>query len=85
MLKKNTLLANLLSETDLVVWDEAPMNDRKCFETLDKTLRDVLTKPEAFFGGKSVMLGGDLRQTLTVKKKGTKGDIVAASITASYL
>ena len=83
--KKNTLLAKLLSETDLVVWDEAPMNDRKCFEALDRTLRDVLAKPSALFGGKSVMLGGDFRQTLPVKKKGTKRDIVAASITASYL
>ena len=26
---KNTQLANLLKQTDLIIWDEAPMNDRK--------------------------------------------------------
>ena len=33
-IKKNTQLANLLKETDVIVWDEAPMNDRRCFEAL---------------------------------------------------
>ena len=67
--KKNTLMAKLLIETDLIIWDEAPMNDRRCFETLDRTLRDILTNPYNPFGGKTVMLGGDFRQTLPVKKK----------------
>nr|GEV39210.1 DNA helicase [Tanacetum cinerariifolium] len=34
---KNTQLATLLKETDLIVWDESPMNDRHCFETFDRT------------------------------------------------
>ena len=29
-IKKNTQLARLLFETALILWDEAPMNDRKC-------------------------------------------------------
>ncbi|GKF14902.1 DNA helicase [Tanacetum coccineum] len=66
-IKKNTQLANLIKETSLIIWDEAPMNDRRCFETLDRTLRDILNKPDALFGGKTVMLGGDFRQTLPVK------------------
>ena len=57
--KKNTLIGNLLKETDLIIWDEAPMNDRRCFEALDITLRDLLDSPDAFFGGKTVVLGGD--------------------------
>ncbi|GKE62546.1 DNA helicase, partial [Tanacetum coccineum] len=40
--KKNTQLSNLIKETSLIIWDEAPMNDRRCFETLDRTLRDIL-------------------------------------------
>ena len=47
----------------LIVWDEAPMNNRCCFEALDRPLREVLTngnepndKP---FGGISILLGGD--------------------------
>ncbi|PWA50520.1 DNA helicase [Artemisia annua] len=64
ILKKNTLMADLVTETDLIIWDEAPMNDRRCFETLDRTLRDILSNPDNPFGGKPVMLGGDFKQTL---------------------
>ncbi|XP_071700242.1 uncharacterized protein [Rutidosis leptorrhynchoides] len=30
--KKNTQMAKLLQKTDLIMWDEAPMNNRRCFE-----------------------------------------------------
>ena len=83
--KKNTQLAQLLIETSLIIWDEAPMNDRKCFEAVDKTLRDILNEPTHPFGGKSVLLGGDFRQTLPIKPKGTKKDIIASSIVESFL
>ncbi|KAI3678193.1 hypothetical protein L6452_37477 [Arctium lappa] len=83
--QKNTQLAQLLIETSLIIWDEAPMNDRKCFEAVDKTLRDILNEPTHPFGGKSVLLGGDFRQTLPIKPKGTKMDIIAASIIESSL
>ncbi|GJY09724.1 DNA helicase [Tanacetum coccineum] len=48
--------------------DEAPMNDKRCFEALDRTLRDLMNASEIVFGGKIVVLGGDFRQTLPVKK-----------------
>ncbi|GJS44874.1 DNA helicase [Tanacetum coccineum] len=38
---KNTQLGKLLAETDLIIWDEAPMNDRWCFEALNRSLRDI--------------------------------------------
>ncbi|XP_071728496.1 uncharacterized protein [Rutidosis leptorrhynchoides] len=68
-IKKNTHLGNLLKETELIVWDEAPMNDKKCFESLDRTLRDILDCDSLPFGGKSIILGGDFRQTMPVKKR----------------
>lgn len=74
-IKKNTQLARLLSETTLITWDEAPMNDRKCFEALNKTLKDILDEPNLPFGGKSILLGGDFRQTLPIKPKGKKNGI----------
>ncbi|GJW73349.1 DNA helicase, partial [Tanacetum coccineum] len=83
--KKNTQLSKLIKETSLIIWDEAPMNDRRCFETLDRTLRDILDTPNAFFGGKSVMLGGDFRQTLPVKKNASRNEIIGSSIAESYL
>ncbi|GKE47608.1 DNA helicase [Tanacetum coccineum] len=45
------------------------MNDRRCFETLDRTLKDIMDVPDKVFGGKSVVLGGDFSQTLPVKKE----------------
>nr|GEY48949.1 DNA helicase [Tanacetum cinerariifolium] len=57
-------IASLLLPSDLIVWDESPMNDQQCFETLDRTLRDILDTPTKLFGGKPIMLGGDFRQTL---------------------
>ncbi|GJT71903.1 DNA helicase [Tanacetum coccineum] len=70
---------------DLIIWDEAPMNDKRCFEALDRTLRDLMNAPETVFGGKTVILGGDFRQTLPVKKGAVKQDLIHASIAESYL
>ncbi|KAJ9559006.1 hypothetical protein OSB04_013620 [Centaurea solstitialis] len=84
-IKKNTQLARLVLESSLIIWDEAPMSDRRCFEALDKTLRDILDEPLRLFGGKTILLGGDFRQTLPVKPKGTKMDIIASSIIESTL
>jgi ATP-dependent DNA helicase PIF1 len=61
------------------------MSNRNCFEALDKSLRDILrfnndnsqNKP---FGGTTVVLGGDFRQTLPVVPKGRREQIVNASI-----
>ncbi|GJY94111.1 DNA helicase [Tanacetum coccineum] len=61
------------------------MNDRRCFETLDRTLKDIMDRPDQLFGGKSVILGGDFRQTLPVKKGASKLEIVASSIAESQL
>nr|GEX13634.1 DNA helicase [Tanacetum cinerariifolium] len=84
-IKKNSQLADLLRRTNLIIWDEAPMNDRRCFEALYRCLKGILDSPHTLFGGCSIMLGGDFRQTLPVKKKASKPEIIDASITSSYL
>ena len=83
-------LAALLSKTKLIIWDEAPMMHRHCFEALDRTLRDILrvTNPNSNnipFGGKVIVFGGDFRQILPVITGGTRQDIVHASLNSSYL
>ncbi|GJW95409.1 DNA helicase [Tanacetum coccineum] len=83
--KKHSQLANLLIETVLFIWDEAPMNDRRCFKALDRTLRDLMNASEILFGGKTIVLGGDFRQTLPVKKGAAKEELIHASIAESYL
>ncbi|GJZ23641.1 DNA helicase [Tanacetum coccineum] len=84
-IKKNTHVGILLAETDIIIWDESPMNDCHCFKTLDITLRDIMGVPDKLFGGKSVVLGGDFHQTLPVKKGTSKPEIIAASIAESEL
>ncbi|KAL3644190.1 hypothetical protein CASFOL_012122 [Castilleja foliolosa] len=69
----------------MLIWDEAPMSDRKCFECLDKTLRDIADNTELPFGGKSILLGGDFLQTLPVKVKCTRSEIIDATLPRSYL
>ncbi|XP_013709088.1 ATP-dependent DNA helicase PIF7-like [Brassica napus] len=86
----SSMLASLLSKTDLIIWDEPPMAHRQAFETLDRTLRDLqsLQDPSAAnkpFGGKTVVLGGDFGQILPVIPLGSRQDIVKASISKSYL
>nr|GEZ83325.1 DNA helicase [Tanacetum cinerariifolium] len=47
---KNTHAGVLLAETSLIIWDESPMNDRRFFETLDRTLKDIMDVPDKAFG-----------------------------------
>ncbi|GJY33605.1 DNA helicase [Tanacetum coccineum] len=82
---KNTQLGKLLADADLIIWDEAPMNDRRCFEALDRSLRDIVVEPSSLFGGKLVLLGGDFRETLPVKKGASKIEVIASCISESVL
>ncbi|PVH66941.1 hypothetical protein PAHAL_1G389900 [Panicum hallii] len=89
-IKKNTHLAELIQQTSLIVWDEAPVNHKYLFEALDRSLRDILSenRPNAQdkqFGGITVALGRDFRQTLLVVQNATKHQILRACIVNSYL
>uniref|UniRef100_A0A2N9J2K3 ATP-dependent DNA helicase n=1 Tax=Fagus sylvatica TaxID=28930 RepID=A0A2N9J2K3_FAGSY len=84
-IKQRSQTAELLSKTSIILWDEAPMAHRNCFEALDRSLRDILQledpqSVEKPFGGKVVVLGGDFRQILPVVKKGKREDIVYFAI-----
>ncbi|KAG5610801.1 hypothetical protein H5410_022082 [Solanum commersonii] len=89
-IKQGTPLANLIVKAKLIIWDEAPMMHKYGFEALDKTLRDIISykdasKAELPFGGKTLVLGGDFRQILPVIPKGTRQDLVNATVNSSYL
>ncbi|XP_058784650.1 ATP-dependent DNA helicase pfh1-like [Vicia villosa] len=80
--------AELLCQAKLIIWDEAPMASKFCFEALDKTLKDVMSSygnSEEIFGGKVVVFGGDFRQILPVIPRGSRSDIVHSTINASYI
>lgn len=83
-------LAELIEHTKLIIWDEAPMTNRFCFEALDRSLRDIMrfinpSSEDVLFGGKIVVFDGDFRQILPVIPKGTRQDIVMASLSSSYI
>ncbi|XP_058775274.1 uncharacterized protein LOC131649531 [Vicia villosa] len=88
-IEKQDDLAELLKMTDLIIWDEAPMANKFCFESLDKSLRDIMSETthasKRVFGGKVVGFGGDFRQILPVIPRGTRSDIIHATINASYI
>ncbi|XP_058780945.1 uncharacterized protein LOC131655055 [Vicia villosa] len=88
-IEKQDDLAELLRMTNLIIWDEAPMANKFCFESVDKSLRDIMSgtthASKRVFGGKVVVFGGDFRQILPVIPRGTRSDIILATINASYI
>jgi hypothetical protein len=89
-IKRGTKLAKLIIETSLIIWDEALMTNKQCFEAFDRSLRDIMSEinkeaSDIPFGGKVVVLGGDPRQILPVIENGSKSQIINASIIKSYL
>ncbi|XP_074356261.1 uncharacterized protein LOC141695959 [Apium graveolens] len=87
---QQSYLAELIIQTDLVIWDEAPMNYKYIFEAVNRSFRDLIrhidvSNLEKPFGGKTVLLGGDFKQVLRVLPKKGREDIVMASINKSYL
>ncbi|CAJ2631062.1 unnamed protein product [Trifolium pratense] len=88
--KKDSLQAELISEAKLIIWDEAPMMNKLCFECVDRFLRDIMEKKHPLnkykpFGGITVVLGGDFRQILPVIRRGSRQDIVSSAINSSKL
>ena len=83
-IKLETKEAAYLKEVDVFIWDEAPMAPRYAMEVMDKTLRDIMNN-DTIFGGKIVVLGGDFRQLLPVKVRGTRSEIVDLSTNRSSL
>ncbi|XP_016195169.1 uncharacterized protein LOC107636158 [Arachis ipaensis] len=89
-IKKDSPKAEVVRLADLIIWDEAPMTNKLAFEALDRTLRDIMVSvsdrnKDLPFGGKVVVLGGDFRQVLPVIPKGSRAEIVMASINSSVL
>ena len=48
-------------------------------------MRDIFNNPGKLFGGIPIILVGDFRQTLPVKKRASRETIIASSIAESYL
>ena len=89
-ISRNDPTAELIRNTSVIIWDEAPMMHKHVFEAVDRSLRDIMRPlgqefEDLPFGGKIVVLGGDFRQILPVIRRGRKADIVAATLNQSDL
>jgi hypothetical protein len=89
-IKWGTMLCELIQASSLIIWDEALMTHKIAFDALDRTFRDILSSHSSEnsmvpFGGKVVVLGGDLRQTLPVIEGGSHSQIINSSIVNSSL
>jgi ATP-dependent DNA helicase PIF1 len=89
-IEKGSKKAELLIMSSLIIWDEAPMINKWAFEAFERTLQDIMSEVDVNnkklpFGGKTVVFGGDFRQILPVIPKGSRADIVHATINSSYL
>ncbi|GAU19169.1 hypothetical protein TSUD_89340 [Trifolium subterraneum] len=87
-IKFNELLKDLTKKHVLGKVIAPPMAHRYTFEALERTLRDVMSSyknSNSIFGGKVIVFGGDFRQILPVVPRGSRSDIVHASINASKI
>jgi ATP-dependent DNA helicase PIF1 len=82
---KQSGTAKLLRMASLILWDEATMTKRQAIEALDRSMRDIMECQDRPFGGKTIVFGGDFRQVLPVVRKGSRGQIIDASLRSSNL
>nr|XP_027083463.1 ATP-dependent DNA helicase PIF1-like [Coffea arabica] len=83
-ISKQSSIAQLIKDAKLIIWDEATMAERKAIERFDQLLQDIMSNKEVF-GGKTVIFGGDFRQTLSVIVKGKKNDMIDVSLVKSHI
>ncbi|CAA7053990.1 unnamed protein product [Microthlaspi erraticum] len=85
-MEKGGDLANLVKEASLIIWDEAPMMHKHCFESLDRSLADIVGNEDGKpFGGKVIVFGGDFRQVLPVIPGAGRAEVVCSALNSSYL
>ncbi|TKR69282.1 hypothetical protein L596_021461 [Steinernema carpocapsae] len=58
--------AQNLKTIDVILWDEAPMSDRRIFACVDRLLRNLRPESNKPFGGAMVIAGGDWKQILPI-------------------
>ncbi|OWY92329.1 Helitron helicase, partial [Phytophthora megakarya] len=77
--------AELIRNASLIIWDEAPMMHRACFEAVDRSFRDIMKNDLEPFGGKVMVFSGDHRQILPVLKDATRAETLEACFKSSPL
>ena len=82
----NTQLTKLITKTDLIIWDEVPMQHKYYFEVVSGSLNDLRgTGQNTLFGNIPVLLGGDFAQILPVVRRGNRAQTVTACLQQSHM
>lgn len=81
---KGSDLAQVLQRCRLLILDEITMIHKNALNAIHTMLRDI-RKSDKLFGGLTVVLAGDFRQTLPIIPKGSAVDEVAACVNRSHL
>ena len=76
--------SNKLHDAYLIIIDEASMLSSHSLRIIDQLLKEIMNDVRPF-GGKTFMLGGDLRQTSNIVPHGTAMDILEVCIKSSPL
>jgi ATP-dependent DNA helicase PIF1 len=83
-IKPDSQQARFILLASVIILDEASMIPSYFLNELDRLLKDI-TKSTLPFGGKIILVTGDLRQTLPIIPRATKAELIANSITHSSL
>lgn len=81
---RQSQLADKIRSASLIVWDEAPMMDKRVFKCVSRSMCDLFNDPHPF-GSKVVVLGEYFRQILPVVKHGSEADIIPVTLNTSVL
>ncbi|XP_047142869.1 uncharacterized protein LOC124817112 [Hydra vulgaris] len=78
----NSIQGQFLRQVSLFMLDETSMIPKHALNAIDRLLKDVCNNNFPF-GGKAILFGGDLRQTLPVVKRGRPAEVVESCIKCS--
>ena len=83
-LSKQSSVARLIVDAKLILWDEASMAKKEAIEAFHCLLTDIM-ESDVPFGGKTIIFGGDFRQTLPVIEHLPPPDLVQSTLLCSHL
>lgn len=84
MIGKYPNRSDLIASANLIIWDEAPMAHIATFNCVHETCQ-LACQNYLPFGGKSIILLGDFRQTCPIVRGSSRHETVEASIKSSPL
>lgn len=83
-IRTHTKDAQLLRDSDLIIWDEISMVPKDALSVVDRLLKDIMNN-NLPYGGKIILFGGDFRQVLPVVRHANRTAIVENTVKRSPL